>query len=307
MYSLRLKCTADEVDLISGELWEAGTAGIRELEEGLGVVLTAGFETNDGRARLMQRFADFGAQWTQEDSTDWVEVTQRAWPAREIGQRLFLAPVWCTDETPAGRIRIVHNPGLACGTGEHPCTRLALMALERCAAGNTVVDVGTGSGLLAIAAVRLGAGLAIGIDTDEEALSAARENFALNRVPGLLVAGSVDCVRNGCAAVTVANISGTVLLSIADDLMRITDGTLILTGFTELELFAIEQVFGGGEVTACGEWRCLVTVADASDSDSAAISLRRFRVSGRLSAPARKDLPRGETCQSRYRCGSHWV
>jgi ribosomal protein L11 methyltransferase len=269
MYSLRLKCTADEVDLISGELWEAGTAGIRELEEGLSAVLIAGFETNARRADLMARFAGHDAQWMQEDSTDWVDVTRRAWPAREIGQRVFLAPVWCADETPAGRIRIVHNPGLACGTGEHPCTRLALMALERGAAGNTVVDVGTGSGLLAIAAVRLGARLAIGIDIDEEALQAARENFSLNQLPGLLVAGSVDCVRDGCAAVTVANISGSVLLSIADDLLRISGGRLILTGFTEDELFTIKQVFREGDVTACGEWRCLVTGAYASGSASA--------------------------------------
>jgi len=267
MYSLRLKCAAGEVDLITGELWEAGTAGIRELEEGLGVVLIAGFETNEERASLVQRFAGYGAQWTQEASTDWVDVTRRAWPAREIGQRVFLAPVWCTDETPAGRIRIVHNPGLACGTGEHPCTQMALAALERCAAGETVADIGTGSGLLAIAAVRLGARLAIGIDIDEAALGAARENFSLNHLTSLLVAGSVDCVRDGWAAVTVANISGTVLLSIADELLRISGGRLILTGFTEEELSTIKQVFGSGEVTSCGQWRCLVTGAYASGSD----------------------------------------
>jgi ribosomal protein L11 methyltransferase len=261
MYSLRLKCAADEVDLISGELWEAGTAGIRELEDGLRVVLIAGFETNEARAGLMARFAGRNTQWTQEDSTDWAEVSRRAWPAREIGQSIFLAPVWCADETPAGRILVVHNPGLACGTGEHPCTQLAIAALESCAAGNTVVDVGTGSGLLAVAALRLDARLAIGIDTDEAALSAARENLALNQLPGLLVAGSANCLREGCAAVTVANISGTVLLSIADELMRISSGRLILTGFTEDELVTIEQVFGGGETTSCGEWRCLVTAA----------------------------------------------
>jgi ribosomal protein L11 methyltransferase len=266
MYSLRLKCAADEVDLISGELWEAGTAGVRELEDGTGVVLVAGFETNEERASLMERFAHHEPRWAQEDSTDWVEVTQRAWPAREIGRHMFLVPVWCADETPAERIRIVHNPGLACGTGEHPCTQLALAALERSdVSGSTVVDVGTGSGLLAIAAIRLGARLTVGIDTDEVALSAARENFALNQLPGLLIAGSADCVRDGWAAVTLANISGTVLLSMADELLRISGGRLILTGFTEDELGAIEQIFGCGEVTESGEWRCLVTFGSVSD------------------------------------------
>jgi ribosomal protein L11 methyltransferase len=260
MFALRLRCAPAEVDLISCELWEAGTVGIQELDEENAVLLIAGFETNSGRLDLLQRFAGSKASWTQEDSTDWVEATQRAWPAREIGRFIFLAPPWCTDDTPASRVRIVHNPGLACGTGEHPSTRLALAALETAAlAGRTVADIGTGSGILAIAALRLGAVLAIGVDPDESALGAARENFELNDLPPLLAAGSADCLRDGCAAVTVANISGTVLLSIADELLRITSagGRLILSGFTEQELAVIQHNFGDGEVTSCGEWRCL--------------------------------------------------
>lgn len=260
MYSLHLTCTTEEVDFLSGELWEAGTAGIRELEEENGIVLIAGFETNDPRADLMKRFADRGARWMQEDSTDWVAATERAWPARAIGERIFLAPPWCTDPTPLGRVRVIHNPGLACGTGEHPCTQLAIAALEAAdVAGKTVADIGTGSGLLAIAALRLGASVAVGVDTDEAALSAAHENFELNDLPSCLAAGSADCLRDGCAAVTVANISGTVLLSIADELMRISTARarLILTGFTQYELSAIDQHIGNGTVTSCGEWRCL--------------------------------------------------
>jgi ribosomal protein L11 methyltransferase len=260
MYSLRLKCAADEVDLISGDLWEAGTAGIREIDEGDCMVLIAGFETNDQRGSLMRLFASRNARWTQEDSTDWVEETKRAWPAREIGQRIFLAPPWCVTETPAQRVRVIHNPGLACGTGEHPCTRLALNSLEAAeVAGKIVVDIGTGAGLLAIAALRLGARIVVGLDIDEAALGATRENFALNDLPYWLAAGSADCLRDGCADVTVANISATVLLSIADELLRVTGtaGRLILTGFTEDELPAVKETFGCGGVTSCGEWRCL--------------------------------------------------
>ncbi len=261
MYSLRLNCAPGEVDLISAELWGAGTVGIREIDGGDTVELVAGFETNDERASLMQRFTNRGAQWTQEDSTDWIGATHRAWPARVIGRRIFLAPPWCAEETPSGRVRVIHNPGLACGTGEHPCTQLALMALETTnLAGKTVVDIGTGSGILAMAALRLGAGLAIGIDTDEASHTAARENFALNNLPPRLVVGSADCLRAGCAAVTVANISATVLIFLAGELLRITGpaGQLMLTGFTEYELPALQQNFGFGEVTSCDEWRCLV-------------------------------------------------
>lgn len=253
MYSLHLRCSPEDVDVLSGELWEAGTVGIRELEDGL----IAGFETNDERANLLARF---GGRWTQEDATDWIDATHRAWPPRLIGNRIFLAPPWCTDATPAGRIRLIHNPGLACGTGEHPCTQLALAAIESLALkGKTVVDVGTGSGLLAIAALQLGAQTAIGVDPDEASLTAARENFELNHLPANLAAGSVDCLRDACAPVTIANISATVLMSIADELLRISaaDAHLILTGFSEYELPAIEETFGKGTVTSSGEWRCV--------------------------------------------------
>jgi len=219
--------------------------------------LIAGFETNDNRVNLLARF---GGRWAQEDATDWVDATHRAWPPRFIGNRIFLAPHWCTDETPTGRIRIIHNPGLACGTGEHPCTQLALSAIEALdLTGKTVVDIGTGSGLLAIAALQLGAALAIGVDSDEAALHAARENFELNHLPANLAASSVDCLRDACVAVTVANISATVLMSIADELLRIcaANAHLILTGFSEYELPAIEETFGKGSVTSSGEWRCV--------------------------------------------------
>lgn len=260
MYSLRFKCKAEEVDLLSADLWEAGTAGIREVEDGAGVILIAGFESNAQRAELLEHFAGRDTHWDEEDSTDWVAETHRAWPPRSIGECLFLAPAWSTDMTPPGKLRITHNPGLACGTGEHPCTQLALEALERSnPAGKIVIDIGTGSGLLAIAALRLGAISAIGIDPDEAALQAATENFNLNKFNPTLAVGYADCLRDSCAHITVANISATVLLAIGDDLLRIVapGGTLILTGFTDDELPALEQVFGSGLVTSSGEWRCL--------------------------------------------------
>jgi ribosomal protein L11 methyltransferase len=155
---------------------------------------------------------------------------------------------------------LVHNPGLAYGTGEHASTQLALMALEKCVTpGCRVADVGTGSGILAIASVKLGAVAALGLDLDEAALGAARENFALNDLEIPVVAGSAACLADGSADVTVANISGTVLLNMADELFRVTaaNGWLILSGFVEAELRAMEQSIPGGIVSGSEEWRCL--------------------------------------------------
>jgi ribosomal protein L11 methyltransferase len=263
VYSLHLTCLPGEVDLLSADLWEFGTAGIRELDHGDETILIAGFEDNQQRSELFQRFANYSPEWEQEAATDWVQHTEDSWPAREIGEKIFLAPVWSNAPTPHGRVRIVHNPGLACGTGEHPCTQLAFSAIEKhMHAGSRMLDIGTGSGILAIGALRLGAELAVGVDPDVSALQAARENFALNGIEPTLVAGFVDCVRAGCSDLTVANISGPVLLSIFDDLLRTTggDGRLILTGFNESELGVFLHLLPTAEVTGLNEWRCVTAI-----------------------------------------------
>jgi ribosomal protein L11 methyltransferase len=260
MYSLRLNCSPAEVEWISGELWGAGTLGIHESDDGDRPVLTAWFETNGLRATLLTEFSAYSPDWHFEEEIDWEQQTRRSWPARRIGSRIFLAPPWSEETTPEGRERLVHNPGLACGTGEHPCSQLALIALERCVQEScTVADIGTGSGILALAALRLGAKFAVGLDIDEGALSAAKQNFALNAIAPMLVAGSAECLADRWADVVVANINATVLLSILDDLLRIvrTGGRLILTGFSESEAAILARDFPDAAISELDQWRCV--------------------------------------------------
>ncbi|MBV9762513.1 MAG: 50S ribosomal protein L11 methyltransferase [Acidobacteriaceae bacterium] len=256
MYLLLLACSSEEVDRLSAELWERGVAGIQETGAGL----IASFEEDEQQAELLERFASYSPEWKRAPATDWIEHTYDAWPPRLIGNRFFLAPVWSDAQTPPGRERIVHNPGLASGTGEHPCTQLALLALEKLVRPETVVlDIGAGSGILGLAALRLGASAGLGLDPDENALAVARENFSLNSFEPALVAGTVDCLATGIADITVANINATVLLSILDDLLRVTRpaGTLILTGFTDAELQPFLQVFPNNVLSSLNEWRCV--------------------------------------------------
>ncbi len=263
MYSLHLHCRLEEADLLSIELWDAGTIGIRELENGNGALtLIANFETNDAREALLRKLARFSPAWMHEADIDWVKETQLAWPGRLVGAQLLLAPPWCKEPTPPGRKRVIHNPGLACGTGDHPCTQLALEALERVVTpGCWMTDIGAGSGILAIAALRLGATTAFGIDVDEAVLQAARENFELNALPANLVAGSADCLLSGSVDVVVANINATVLLSFADELIRIVrpNGTLILTGFLDSEAPLMRDVFQARETLEHDGWNCLIS------------------------------------------------
>ena len=260
MYSLRLTCKPEDVDFLSAELWEAGTIGIRELNDEEQIVLVAGFETNEERAELIRRFCGYAPEWYAEDAVDWEGVSRSAWPEREVGEQLFLVPPWSVAPTPSGRKRIIVNPGLACGTGGHPCTQLALIALDKVVAPECrVVDVGTGSGILAIAALRLGASRVVGVDVDEAALHATRENLRLNGMQANLICGSAEALATGCADVTVANISATVLLNIWDELLRVSrcPACLILTGFPESEADVFMRSLPGAEVGQMEGWCCV--------------------------------------------------
>jgi ribosomal protein L11 methyltransferase len=137
---------------------------------------------------------------------------------------------------------------------------MALLALERSVfPGCGVVDVGTGSGMLAIATRLLGAATAFGLDVDCAALKIARGNFQLNDVQATLICGSAECTRTAVADIAVANISGSVLLAIWDDLVRITrpGGKLIVTGFTTSEAAAFRALLANCEELQSDDWSCL--------------------------------------------------
>jgi ribosomal protein L11 methyltransferase len=140
---------------------------------------------------------------TLEDA-DWVALTQRQFAPIRVGERLWVVPTW-SDAPDPGAVNIVLDPGSAFGTGSHPTTRLCLAWLEaHVRQGDLVVDYGCGSGILAIAALKLGAARAVGTDIDPLALEAARYNSRVNGV-ALEVVDAHDAI--GVAAdATVANI-----------------------------------------------------------------------------------------------------
>jgi ribosomal protein L11 methyltransferase len=202
------------------DLYEAGTSGIIEHDGWL----EAFFENRETAAR-------FGEP-RPADSTDWVQHTYDAWPPLLVGERFFVVAPWRTEPTPPGRLRLEINPGLQCGTGQHPCTRLCLAAMERIIRpGDSVLDVGTGSGILAIAAKLLGAGRVVACDIDAEAA----------RVVPFFI-GSVNAVRSGSFDVVVANINESVI----EDLRP------------ELERVAVRRILSGFQ-DARGEWTCVTS------------------------------------------------
>ena len=112
---------------------------------------------------------------------DWEESWKDNYPPQEVGQRLVVLPYWLADRETDGRLPVILDPGLTFGTGAHPSTQMVMEVMEqRLPQGGSCLDLGSGSGILSIAALRLGAGTAIGVDIDPKAEGIARENTAYN-------------------------------------------------------------------------------------------------------------------------------
>ncbi|HLH39556.1 MAG TPA: 50S ribosomal protein L11 methyltransferase [Bryobacteraceae bacterium] len=198
-------------DLLA-ELYDAGTSGIIEHDGWL----EAFFEDR-------HIAACFGDPRPCEE-TDFLQQTYDAWPPLLVGEKFFVVAPWREDPTPAGRIRLEINPGMQCGTGQHPCTQLCLEAMERIVRpGDSVLDAGTGSGILALAAKLLGAGRVVACDIDPEAAKV---------VPFFL--GSVEAVRSDSFDVVVANIDEGVIKELRPEFERIARRR-ILSGFRDEE------------------------------------------------------------------------
>jgi ribosomal protein L11 methyltransferase len=160
-----------------------------------------------------------------EPEVDWVQRTEDSWPPLLVGERFFLVAPWRKEPTPPGRIRLEINPGVQCGTGQHPCTQLCLEAMERTIRpGHSVLDVGSGSGILSLAAKLLGAGRVVACDLDEGAASPAQ----LFSVPFFM--GSIDAVRSRSFDVVVANINEDVIGDLRPEFERVARKR-ILSGF----------------------------------------------------------------------------
>lgn len=177
---------------------------------------------------------------------DWVTLTQSQFTPIRVSARLWVVPSWHAPPD-ASAINIVLDPGLAFGTGSHPTTRLCLDWLERrLFPGNSVIDYGCGSGILAIAAAKLGAGHVVGVDIDRQALAASRYNAERNRVAATFV--SADVPRLQPADVVMANILSNPLKILAPLLTELTvpGGHVVLSGILAPQATAVAAAYSKG-------------------------------------------------------------
>lgn len=185
---------------------------------------------------------------------NWAEAWKKHYRPIKVGKKFIIVPAWL--ETPdKTRIPIRIDPGMAFGTGTHPTTQLCLELLEdHLCLDQPVLDVGCGSGILSIAALKLGASHAYGVDTENDAIAAAEENAAINNVAEhcAFTVGSVELIRNGhfpirTAPVVLANILAPILLRLLDDGLGdlvIPEGTLLLSGILEEQFPKMQTALG---------------------------------------------------------------
>lgn len=191
---------------------------------------------------------ELATQWVAEE--DWANAWKQFYTVLHVGERLVIKPRWQAYEARPDEIVVTLDPGMAFGTGTHPTTQLCLAALERLpVAGRSVLDVGTGSGILAIAAAKLGAAHVDALDTDPIAVAAARDNIAQ---AGLSEAISVmertlplpdPAVRYD---IVLANITAQTLITLAPALHAALapDGSLLACGIIDPKADDVLAAFG---------------------------------------------------------------
>lgn len=230
MHILTIDCPQQRKDELIAELWDRGTQGIVEEDQpGGGCRLKAFFD--EVVPGLVE---EYGGEWSSAEDKDWVTVSRAGWEPLAVGRRFYLVPSWRDDPAPEGRFRIEVEPGQAFGTGLHATTRLALEALEQhVVPGATVLDVGTGTGILAIAAALLGAGRVLACDVDATAAHVAKERAGLAGLDPALFVGSLRSVRSRTLDLLVANINAETIINLAPEIARVLKpgAAAILTGF----------------------------------------------------------------------------
>ena len=240
------------------------------------------FSSNDERDRasagLGRQFPDLTFQSLDVPDEDWVARSQANLRAVRVGN-IIVAPPWDIPHTgklqldlaaesggtPLRRpVVIVIRPSMGFGTAHHATTRLCLASLQHVdVRGHSALDIGTGSGVLAIAMSRLGAAPVLGIDDDPDALHAAEENLLLNRAADVtLRVGDVRAMEPGAFNLVSANLTGALLVEIAARLRDLTvpGGRLILGGFMREEEDAVRAAYSGFSLSTRSEeneWVCV--------------------------------------------------
>ena len=222
--------------------------------------------------RLVNALEDLGELTYKplEGGDDWENAWKSHFTLLEVGERLVIKPSWIDHQTGPGQVVIELDPGMAFGTGYHPTTYGCLVGLERVLEpGMTVLDLGVGSGILTLAAMKLGAGRVVALDIDPQAVRAARQNFRRARLGRSvsLAQGSLPhpIAKAGGFDIAVANISQRAICERSPFLAQALkpDGHLVASGFLQTQASEVEEAmdalgFGVVDQVPREDWITLV-------------------------------------------------
>src|SRR6266852_8969565 len=276
-YALDVELEPDAREAVEYALMEAGALGT-ETNDAANKMLrvTAYFDNMPEREHVRAELAtalriyDLASATVRDmnvrkvENRDWLEEWKRNWKPVASG-RFIIAPPWSEIEQIYDQILIRIEPGMAFGTGTHETTRLCLAAIEKHFAGGSFLDVGTGTGILAIAAAKLFPGArVVACDIDADAVAIARENARLNGVGKQIDfrAGSVE-EQTSSADLVCANLTAPVIVELLPSLLGATCGRLVLSGILDsqselVQSRLLELGADSFELEQDGEWIALV-------------------------------------------------
>ncbi len=231
----------------------------------------------DGMKRLSALVSSLGLTMSQKAlaETNWEESWKDSYPPQQVGKKLVVLPYWLSDTPTDGRLPIILDPGLTFGTGAHPSTQMVMETMEELVTpGSRCIDLGSGSGILSIAALRLGAASAVGVDIDPKAEDIARENAAYN---GYHAPEFTACTGNVTADkhlmtrladteydIVLVNIVADVIIGLAPVLPQFMTerSTLICSGILDTRLPDVLDALRRAGLTVTEqrqkeEWRCV--------------------------------------------------
>ena len=281
---LSVSVAREAEEAASAIMFEMGTTGLVTLEEGdqsvtLGAYFDQEADPEETARRIEAAFAReglaallSGISISELADQDWMQKWKEGFGPVDIGDRLVVAPSWALPPEASDRLVIQIDPGMAFGTGTHETTRLCMQALETYWRGGSLLDLGTGTGILAIAAARLAPGSRItAIDIDPQAVEVARENVEINRAQDSIrvIEGGPRDLSGDRFDVVVANLTAEVIISLMDQIFsRIAGaGIVIFSGILvhllpDVEQVAVESDLKIIERRTAGEWAALVARRD---------------------------------------------
>jgi ribosomal protein L11 methyltransferase len=275
--SLTVELPEDQSEVVQDLLHEAGAMGLevrdREAPPMPGVrgpnpgeaIVIAYFEEQDtaeaARAQVSEDFPGARLLLEEKPQQDWSNEWKALIKSVQVG-RLWVGPPWEAASAPQDKVRIVIEPKMAFGTGDHPTTSLCLAAIDAYMSshpGASVLDVGTGTGVLAIAAKKLGAGRVVGTDNDPMSVELAQENATENGTPELELSGKELTQVKGPFDLVVANILANTLIALAPLIAPKVKERLVLAGVLAPQKAEVEAAYRAQGLipeagAAQGEW-----------------------------------------------------